>query len=126
VRFQPFTCLSDGLGWFECGCDGDVIVDRCLIEFKTVVSPGTLQRIWFDQMLGYVLLDYDDAHGIEGIGIYLTRQAELRQWSLAEIMGTLCATPKPSLSNLRAGFREVVGLTRRPHRPGTEVPRTAR
>jgi hypothetical protein len=91
------------------GADADVIVDRYLIEFKTTISPVTLQRIWFDQMLGYVLLDYDDAYALEGIGIYLTRQAMLIRWSLKEILDTLCVSRTRSLAGVRAGFREAVG-----------------
>jgi hypothetical protein len=39
------------------------------------------------QLLGYVLLDIDDAHGIRRVGIMLPRQTRLQIWSVDELLG---------------------------------------
>jgi hypothetical protein len=41
------------------------------------------------QLLGYVLLDYEDAHAIDSVAVYLSRQALVIRWPLDELLKTL-------------------------------------
>lgn len=57
------------------GADADIIVDRTLIDFKcTSKIDGSKLRAAALQLLGYVLLDYDDEYAITEIMVYLPRQ----------------------------------------------------
>ncbi len=72
------------------GADADLILDDCLIEIKATVYPRVDPR-WLHQLIGYLLLDYDDRYAIRQVGVYLARQAMLLRWPLATLMGP--ATP---------------------------------
>ncbi len=68
------------------GADADLIVDGCLWEIKcTTRTRG--ESNWLHQLLGYVLLDYDDEHGIEHAGFLLPRQQRSVRWPVAELRG---------------------------------------
>lgn len=65
------------------GADADLILGGCLCEIKTVTtwSPKDV-RAWMKQTLGYVLLDWDDAHAIRSVALWLPRQRWLKGWPL--------------------------------------------
>ena len=67
------------------GADGDLVWDGALIEIKTTVNHR-FDTSWLRQLLGYVLLDTDDALHIDAVGVYLARQAHLATWPLADIL----------------------------------------
>src|SRR5207249_6127316 len=90
------------------GADGDLIVDGCLIEFKTTVDPCDQIRKSLHQLLGYVLLDYTDRYELREVGFYLSRQRVLVQWSLEELMEMMAGGSHPELPELRARFQEIV------------------
>lgn len=57
------------------GADADIIVGSTLIDFKcTAKVDATALRNAALQLLGYVLLDYDDNYGIGELMVYLPRQ----------------------------------------------------
>ena len=89
------------------GADADVIVDGTLIEIKTT-SKSEIRREWLWQLLGYVLLDYTDAYGINGIGLYLARQGRLIKWDMDEVMHGLGSENSPNVRELRTQFMELM------------------
>lgn len=86
------------------GADADLIVDGCLIEIKTTVKPETLPRDVLYQLLGYVLLDFTDKHGISSVGLYLSRQGEFVSWPLGELLARLTGIDSVDLPGLRRRF----------------------
>lgn len=87
------------------GADADVIVDRCLIEFKTAIDPNRISKAsWPWQLLGYALLDYDDGYGLDAVGLYLARRGLLVRWPIAEFAAAL-AGREVSIAETRQSFR---------------------
>lgn len=97
------------VGSADMAADADLIVDACLVEVKCTVDPGRALVQTLAQLLGYVLLDYEDQYKIDSAAIYFARQGRMLRWSLAELMGG--AVTQNGLGALRAEFRE---LRRRP------------
>ena len=87
--------------------DADLIVDGCLIDIKTTINPK-LSANWLYQLLGYVLLDYNDRYEIEKVGIYFARQQKLAEWSLESLLRNLSVNDAPPLNELRMQFRDEV------------------
>ena len=54
------------------GADADIIDEGCLIDIKCTKSPK--QTNFLRQVIGYALLDVDDEHRLDSVGIYLARQ----------------------------------------------------
>lgn len=90
------------------GADADLIAAGCLIDVKTTVVPKFSKTRLLYQLLGYVLLDYEDAYRIRSVAIYLSRQALLVRWPLQPLVAMLVGGKAPSLSELRGSFREAV------------------
>jgi len=90
------------------GADADLIAAGCLIDVKTTVDPKFSKTRLLYQLLGYVLLDYEDAYRIRSVAIYLSRQALLVRWPLQPLVAMLVGGKAPSLSELRGSFREAV------------------
>ena len=89
------------------GADADLIVDGCLIDIKTTISGNHLKD-WLYQLLGYVLLDYDDRYGIRDVGIYFSRQGTFLRWPLRDLMFRLCGVAVPPLAELRQRFQDAL------------------
>lgn len=83
------------------GADGDLIVDRTLIDLKTVSNP-TVKREWVWQQLGYLLLD-GGRRGIDQVGFYLSRHARLLRWPVTEFVAVAADRPV-LLDELAGGF----------------------
>lgn len=91
------------------GADGDLIVGRMLLEIKTTKNPP--QRPYLYQLIGYLLLDYDDQYEIDELGFFITRIPALISWPADELLTALAGRPVDRAS-LRAGFREAVAASR--------------
>lgn len=106
TRFEPNPGFSGArlLG----GADGDWMIGETLIDCKVYggLSVSKL-RDFLRQLLGYVMLDFEDALGIREVGVWLPRQQELKTWSLGQLLG---GDPETLLPKLREGF---VGATAR-------------
>jgi hypothetical protein len=89
------------------GADADLILSTCLVDFKTVTDPMTLRRVWLEQLIGYVLLDYGDRYGLTEVGIYMTRQGLLIRWDLDRLL-TQISSSAFGLSQLRRAFRSLL------------------
>lgn len=94
------------------GADADLISAGCLVDIKTTVDPKFTRTRLLYQLLGYVLLDYDDAYAIDSAGVYLSRQALLIRWPLDELLEKLLNGKQASLAELRRSFRGAVIATR--------------
>ena len=89
------------------GADADLIVDGTIIEIKSTVQ-SEIEVDYVRQLLGYVLLDYDDAHKISSVGLYMARQGLLFQWDLSEAIRVLSGKDSPDLQEYRACFKELL------------------
>lgn len=85
------------------GADADWILGDVLIESKAYANLTVpALRGFIRQLLGYVMLDLDDAHGIRRVGIWLPRQGLTRTWSLDLLLG---GDSDKLLPKLRGDFR---------------------
>jgi|GEM_PF-860821 len=92
------------------GADGDLIVDHLLLEVKTVKAAAISRRFAW-QVLGYLLADTDDRHGIESVGWYFARQGTLWGYPVAEFLRRL-AGDDVGLATARAEFADVCAKLR--------------
>ena len=90
------------------GADADLIVDNCLYDIKTTTNPRSKLPNVLRQLLGYVLLDWDDNYQLDHVGIYYSRQATSFRWSLAEMVRECTGSTSANPSNLRTQFRMAV------------------
>jgi len=94
----PVFAGSSDLG----GADADFIVGGLLIDCKSTTRTHTIHRSAVRQLAAYLLLDYDDAYGIDQVGLYLSRQGTLITWSVPEFLNALGArVPLPRLRTLQ-------------------------
>ena len=92
---------------FVDGADGDWLLGDVLVDSKVYskVSVSSL-RGHLIQLLGYVMLDLDDALSIRRVAIWLPRQQVLATWSLSRLLG---GDPDELLPMLREGFLKSTG-----------------
>ncbi len=85
------------------GAVPDWLIGSTLIECKTSdpVTPSKLRDALL-QLLGYVLLDLDDAHHIREVAIWLPRRGTLRTWTIDQLLDT---EAEAELPRLRGEFR---------------------
>jgi hypothetical protein len=78
----------------------------------------SLDLITLPQLLGYLLLDYQDEYAIDTLGLYAARYAYLVTWPAADLLAELADDPV-DLAELRAGFQDAAKRTapRPNHRP---------
>jgi hypothetical protein len=108
----PFTLNPAFIGSNDVGrADADLIVNGCLIEIKSTIGPK-LDAKHLRQLVGYLLLDYDDAYHIESVGIYMARQGELFTWPIADFICQLTGDSTASVTQLRQEFRKLFQLNR--------------
>lgn len=88
------------------GADADLITDGCLWEIKTTKARRA-QGEWLRQLLGYVLLDYEDEHAIERVGLLLPRQSTRFSWPAGELIAELSGRDDLDLATLRERFRRI-------------------
>jgi hypothetical protein len=97
------------------GADADVCAGGLLVDVKTTSGARrkggqyecSLDRVVLRQLLGYLLLDFDDAHAIERIGVYAARFDYLTEWDLEELLTEIGGGP-PDLQGLRDDFRALL------------------
>ena len=95
------------------GADADFIANGCLWDIKTTIR-SYLNGEWLYQLLGYVLLDFEDEHRIREVGIYMARQGVQLRWPLDELLdavgvgGPSKSPIKTRLRRLREKFRALL------------------
>jgi hypothetical protein len=85
------------------GGDADFIAGGCLIDCKSTIHPSRIGWPHLYQLAGYLLLDYDDAYGIDRVGLYLSRQGRLVDWEAGHFLRLLGA--RRTLPELRRACR---------------------
>ena len=90
------------------GADADIIVNNCLMEFKTTVKASVEKVPGLYQLIGYALLDYDDKFGIEELGFYMARQGQIIEWPIVNLFERLMGQKPPSLQDIRREFRDAL------------------
>jgi hypothetical protein len=91
------------------GADADLIVDGCLLEIKTTVTPSLSREVLY-QLVGYVLLDFLNEYEIHSLGVYFSRQGRLVTWRLHELLEEL-AGEAVDISSTRQEFRALLSKT---------------
>ena len=92
-KFGPTFGLSSH--WIG-GADADIIDEGCLIDVKCVKNIEATAFI--RQVVAYALLDVENEHGLDSIGIYLARQGIL--WSIP--LEDVAKATNLTISELRA------------------------
>jgi len=100
ARLDPHPAFSGAM--LVGGADGDWLVGDTLIDCKVYaeLNVSTL-RGFLRQLLGYVMLDLNDALAIRRVGLWLPRQGLTPTWSLEDLLG---GDPEELLPGLREGF----------------------
>ena len=103
----PFT-LNPSFPWSNGAdrSDADLIVDGCLIDIKASVTPK-MNANYLYQLVGYLLLDYDDSLKMNATGIYMARQGILFTWSVPNFVQQLTGDSNADVAALREDFRNV-------------------
>jgi hypothetical protein len=110
--FAPFRALPPGA--VTCGpefagsrdiggADADFILDGLLVDCKATITPRLLGAAEVSQLVGYLLLDYPNEHGIREVGLYLSRQGAIISWTVPQFLDLLGASAK--LPTLRQQLR---------------------
>jgi len=127
VRHHGMTVVSGprfgAAGRLIGGAVGDLLLggptwgSGMLIDVKTSITPGIV-RSHVLQILGYALLDWENTHSIDMVGVYLARSGDWVVWPVedllnylgdgARILGTTRRRTLP-LEEWRKRFREAVG-----------------
>ena len=78
-KFGPTFSASRWIG----GGDADIIDGGCLIDVKCVTKPSSAKFV--TQIIAYALLDVENEHELDSVGIYLARQGILWKIPLDDI-----------------------------------------
>lgn len=92
------------------GADADLIAAGLLIEVKTSKKKPSLALVDLFQLIGYALLDFNDAFRLDSMGLFTARYGYLATWNLAEVLEELSGRPV-SLPALREEFRDLLLTT---------------
>ena len=106
-RFEPNPDFTGSL--LVDGADGDWLIGETLIDCKVYgqLSAHKLRNFLL-QLLGYVMLDLDDALKIRQVGLWLPRQQLTPSWSLEYL---LAGDPEEILPRLRDEFIKATNPT---------------
>jgi len=84
------------------GADADFIIGDTLVEIKTSIAKS-LGADWAWQLLGYLLLDWDDALSIRKVAFYGSRHRALFEWNADDALSE-AAGHSVRLEDARAEF----------------------
>lgn len=87
--------------------DADLIAAGLLLEVKTTKAKPALSKIELYQLLGYALMDLDDAFGLDSVAIFNARYGYLATWDLVDLLQSLAGSPA-SLTVLRDQFKTLL------------------
>jgi len=87
--------------------DADLIAAGLLIDLKTAAARPSLGVREAFQVIGYALLDFDDAYQLTDVGIFSARYAYLARWDLPALLDELAGQPA-SLADTREEFRQLL------------------
>jgi len=86
--------------------DADLIAAELLLDLKTDAKFSLGVTVLF-QVIGYALLDFDDAYRLAEVGVFSARYAHLATWELGELLDELAGRPV-DLNVVRQEFRELL------------------
>jgi hypothetical protein len=86
--------------------DADLITAGLLLDLKTDSKFSLGVTVLF-QVIGYALLDFDDAYRLTELGIFSARYAYLATWDLNTLLDELAGHPV-SLAVIRQEFRDLL------------------
>jgi hypothetical protein len=101
VVCNPIFPEGDTIG----GADGDIVVDRCLYDFKCSKKTRPVES-WIYQMIGYVLLDTDQT--FNSCGFYFPRHASLTQWKTLPWLQHLARDHALTIKNEQTHFIDII------------------
>jgi hypothetical protein len=85
------------------GADADFVIGGTLVELKTSIEKS-LAATWAWQLLGYLLLDWNDDCAIRKVGFYSGRHPALLSWGAEEALSE-AAGHDVTIENARAEFK---------------------
>lgn len=99
----------------------DLVVDNALVDIKLARDPDPPVGRWLRQLLGYLLLDWDDVLRLEVLAVYAGWHGKMLTCSVSDLLAAACPGPTPTLTSLRDEFRVVMrsdfeSFIRRKHR----------
>ena len=108
TRFPKAESVVCGVSFdgsrFVGGADADLVLDGCLYDVKTTVTPRDKMPLNLRQVIGYALLDWNDALALKEVGFYFSRQSAWLSWGLRDLVRQT-AEPGVTLRQLREEFR---------------------
>ncbi len=87
--------------------DADLIAAGLLVDLKTAAARPSLGVKEAFQVIGYALLDFDDAYRLTVAGVFSARYAYLATWDLQALLTRLAGHPI-SLADTRDEFRQLL------------------
>lgn len=87
---------------------GDLVLGHTLVDIKTGTASQEKLEEWLAQLLGYVLLDYENTLKLETIAAYCGWQPTLLTYPIAELLDHASAGPTPTLAALRDDFHAAI------------------
>lgn len=106
---------------FVGGADADLILDGRLYDVKCTLKPREDLPYNVRQLIGYALLDWNDAYDLGEVGFYFARQGKWISWPLPDLIQQTTGDGTATLAGVRKEF-EAVALQRSP----LAAPRRAR
>jgi len=87
--------------------DADLIAAGLLLDLKTSAAKPSLARTDMFQVIGYALLDFEDAYRLTHLGIISARYAYLTTWPIQDLLDEL-AGHAVRLPDIRDDFRHLL------------------
>lgn len=88
------------------GADADLIVGKRLLDVK-VTTSSTIERSSLWQVLGYSLSDFNDAFGVDEVGLYFARHAIQIVWPMSDLL-SLMAGRRIEVREVRSEFSSLL------------------
>lgn len=83
-----------------------MIAAGLLLDLKTTTKPG-LALIDMLQLIGYVLLDFEDEFSLDAVALFNARYGHMASWQLQPLLDEL-AGRRVDLQAVRAEFRALL------------------
>ena len=106
-RLGPWALGPEFVGSALLNADADVIAAGLLIDLKTAAAKPSLGVHEIFQVIGYTLLDFDNAYELTEAGIFSARYTYLATWHIDELLNELAGQPV-NLADVRHQFRSLL------------------
>lgn len=87
--------------------DADLVTAGLLLELKTSSKKPALSRGDAFQLIGYALLDFNNAYRLDAVALFSARYGHLAVWPLSQLLDELSGRPV-DLLELREEFRSLL------------------